>query len=92
MPKAEPVISGLADRDSRIEDAIVAFRTLQSQYEASLHTENPFESPTIRVVAAFYYIVPTTLSRRLKEVTKPLKMAHIQEQRITKEEEESLAT
>jgi hypothetical protein len=92
MPKAEPVIPGLADRDSRIEDAIVAFRTYQSQYEASLHTENPFEPPTIRAVAASYYIFPTTLSRRLKEVTKPLKMAHIQEQRITKEEEESLAT
>ncbi len=92
MPKAEPIIPGLADRDSRIEDAIVTFRTLHSQYEASLHTKNPFEPPTIKAVADSYYIVPTTLSRRLKEVTKSLKMAHIQEQRITKEKKESLAT
>jgi hypothetical protein len=92
MPKAEPIILGLADRDSRINEAIAMFWTLQSQYEVNLHIDDPLESPIIRIIVAFYYIIHTTLSRRLREVTKPIKQAHIQEQRITKEEKESLIT
>jgi len=92
MSKAKLVISSLADRNSRIENAIVTFRTLQSQYKISLHIENSFELSTIRVVAVFYYIVSIILSKRLKEITKSLKMTHIQEQRITKEKKESLVT
>jgi len=76
MPKAEPIILGLANRDSHIDEAIAVFRALQSQYEASLHTENPLESPIAKVVANSYYIVPSTFSRRLREVTKLLKLAH----------------
>ncbi len=77
MPKAKPIILGLANRDSRIEDAIVAFRTLYSQYKTSLHIKNSFESSTIKVVADFYYIVSIILSRHLKEITKFLKITHI---------------
>jgi len=92
MPKTEPIISGLADRDSRINEAIATFRALQSQYEACLHIKNPLESPVARAVANSYYIFSSTFSRRLREITKSIKLAHIQEQRITKEKEESLAT
>jgi len=90
MSKAKSIILGLADRDSRIEDIIVTFRTLQSQYKINLYIENSFESSTIRVVAVFYYIVFIILSRRLKEITKLLKITYIQEQRITKEKKELL--
>jgi len=77
MSKVELIILGLVDRDSRIENAIVAFRTLQSQYKISLHIKNSFELSTIRVVAVFYYIVSIIFSKRLKEITKLLKITHI---------------
>ncbi len=77
MSKAEPIILGLVDRDSRINEVIAMFRTLQSQYEVNLHIDDFLESPVIRIIAVFYYIIYTILSRRLREVTKLIKQTHI---------------
>jgi hypothetical protein len=92
MPKAEPIIPGLASRDSRLEDAIVAFRTLQNEHKASLHTDYPLEPPIAKIVADSYFVLPSTFSRRLNELTKPMTAAHTHKQRITPEEEAALAT
>jgi len=95
MPKREIVIPGLPSRDQRIKDAMAAFREQQMDYEACLldpTSANPPEPPTIKAVAVSYYLVPTTLQRRLKEETKPLEEAHIHRQRLTKAEETALAT
>lgn len=74
---------------------MTAFREQQAEYEACLLNttfENPLEPPTIKVVADSYYLVPTTLQRRLLEQTKSLEEAHIHRQRITKAEETALTT
>ncbi len=77
MSKAKPIILSLVDRDSRINKVIATFRTLQSQYKAYLHIENPLESSITKVVANFYYIVSSIFLRRLREITKFTKLAHI---------------
>jgi hypothetical protein len=91
MPKTDILISGLPDRDARIIMAMASFRELQNDYEACLTTANPISPLSIKAVATFYYIVSSTLSRRLAEQTQPLKDAHTHRQRLTEAKEASLA-
>jgi len=77
MSKTEPIISDLADRDSRINKVIAAFRTLQSQYKICLYIDNLLKLVVTRIVAVFYYIFSSIFSRRLRVITKSIKLAHI---------------
>ncbi len=90
MLKAKSIISNLIDRNSQIENTIAIFRILQNQYKINLYIDNSFELFIVKIVAIFYYIVSSIFSRRLKEITKLLKIVYIQEQRITKKKKELL--
>jgi len=91
MPKTDILISGLPDRDARIIMAMASFRELQNDYEACLTIANPISPSSIKAIATFYYIVSSTLSRRLAKQTQPLKDAHTHRQRLTEAKEASLA-
>ncbi len=74
---------------------MATFREQQAKYEACLlniTSKNPFEPPTIKVVADSHYLVLTILQRRLLKQTKSLEKAYIYCQHITKAKETTLTT
>jgi len=92
MFKIELIILNLASRDSRIEDIIATFKTLQNKYKVNLQIDHFLNSSIVRVVANFYFVLSSIFSRRLRKLTKSIIVAYTYKQQITLKKKTTLAT
>lgn len=84
MSKIEILISSLLDRDAQLIIAMTSFRELQSNYKVFLTINNFIAFFSIKIIAIFYYIVLSTLLRRLQKQMQSLKDAYIYRQQLNK--------